>query len=132
MLQKIYLFISLITLLRVQQAEGQKVLPADNLSIRFTVLRTSLQLLDSNRVSPSRNMIQVEMSDTVKIQLKALPKTVWMDWLQNKSTDWAANLILYDLYQKDAFLYWNIIKKRSDWMLAAKEDDLAYWSNTLK
>jgi hypothetical protein len=77
-------------------------------------------------------MIQVELSETGKRQLKTLPKTVWITWLQNKSTDWAANLILYDLYQKDAFLYWSLIKKRSAWILAVKEDDLTHWSNTLK
>jgi hypothetical protein len=55
----------------------------------------------------------------------------WINLLNNNKTDWAANLILYYLFDKDAFLL-----ARSDnrelWIKNLKEDDLKYWRNNLK
>ena len=129
---KYNLTILLLTFLLCQRVNSQKNIPVDNISIRFTVLRTSLQLLDSNRISPSRYLINVKLSESEKKHLKAFPKTFWIKCLQSSSTDWAANLILYDLYEKDALLYWNMIKSRSDWIIANKNDDFDYWSIRLK
>lgn len=130
--QKFYLNLLLIALLSNHLVKGQNTLPINNITAKFTVLRTSLQLLDSTRISPPRYMIDVKLSESEKKQLKALSKSFWIDCLQNTKTDWAANLLLYDLYEKDAIFYWNKIKTRSDWILIGKIEDLAYWSNKLK
>jgi hypothetical protein len=53
----------------------------------------------------------------------------WLERLRNENSDWATNLILYYLYDKDAsqLIIFNVRKK---W-LRIKEDDIKYWKKFL-
>ncbi|MFY8181210.1 MAG: hypothetical protein ACOVLG_05490 [Flavobacterium sp.] len=49
-----------------------------------------------------------------------------MSLLKNKRTDWNTNLILYQIYNKDASLFINM-KNRKDWIKFAKLEDIEFW-----
>ena len=51
--------------------------------------------------------------------------------LNDKKTDFAANLLLYQLYEREAIvlLHYN---NAPEWRQAMKENDLHYWQQTLK
>lgn len=46
--------------------------------------------------------------------------------LKNKRTDWNTNLILYQIYNKDASLFINM-KSRKDWIKFSKFEDIVFW-----
>ena len=63
--------------------------------------------------------------------IKHISKRQWLSMLNDKKTDFAANLLLYQLYEREAIMFLQI-KDASDWRLAMKDDDLYYWRRTLK
>lgn len=60
-----------------------------------------------------------------------ISKTQWLNMLGSERTDFAANLLLYRLYEREAIvlLHYN---NAPEWRQAMKEDDLHYWQQTLK
>ena len=62
---------------------------------------------------------------------KHISKRQWLSMLNDKKTDFAANLLLYRLYAREAILFLDV-KDASDWRLSLKDDDLYYWRRTLK
>lgn len=63
--------------------------------------------------------------------IKHISKRQWLSMLNDKKTDFAANLLLYRLYAREAILFLDV-KDASDWRLSLKDDDLYYWRRTLK
>ena len=63
--------------------------------------------------------------------IKRISKRQWLSMLNDKKTDFAANLLLYQLYERDAVVFF-YIKDAPDWRLSFKDDDLNYWRHTLK
>ena len=54
----------------------------------------------------------------------------WLSLLNDETTDYAANILLYYIYNREAIalLYNRSIK---DWRDGMKEDDILYWDKTL-
>lgn len=89
-------------------------------------------LLDNVNM-PSQYIIRVELRKSQRDEVGKLKKNDWILILNNKNTDWAANLILYDICKRDATLiYSSAWKSRSDWILLFKNDDITYWEKFLK
>jgi hypothetical protein len=62
----------------------------------------------------------------------------WNDWnflLNSDSTDYAANLILYDIHNKDALIMTQIMSQTNRiefWRKYRKNEDLKFWENDIR
>jgi hypothetical protein len=98
----------------------------NNKSFEYTLLRTMSKLLDSTNIELSKTVVITQLSDSIKKKLAKIKGQDWIKLLLNESTDWAANLYLYELYKRDGS-YFQIIKSKKDWRKCCKEDDIDYW-----
>jgi hypothetical protein len=129
---KLFYIISFI-FLTLGTAKGQgKTKFIDNSYIRFEILRQSLQMIDTNTIIPSKYFIRVDLTNKQRRLLKYFSKEDWIKLLKDSKSDWAANLILYDITKKDALLFNTVLKTRNDWKTSAKEKDINYWKQHLK
>lgn len=66
--------------------------------------------------------------DSIIVRMK---RREWLSLLNDETTDYAANILLYYIYNRDAIvlLYNRSIK---DWRDGMKEDDILYWEKRLK
>ena len=67
--------------------------------------------------------------DFLEKELNDISKDKWLYLLQNEKTDYAANLLLYNLYQKGAILFYN--QDKFYWRSCCKSDDINYWKQFL-
>lgn len=103
-----------------------------NDSIKFRYGFRTPSLFDKHPV-PSYYVIHVTINKEQRIAAKGVNRECWIRLLKDKSTDWAANLILYDLYQKDATDFRILdLKSRDDWVLEIRQRDISYWTKYLK
>jgi hypothetical protein len=103
-----------------------------NDSLSFVVLRKSGELLDNGGYKPISYSIRVKISKEQREICKQISNDQWLGLLQDEKTDWAANLILYDLFEKDALTYLNTYKSRSVWIkLGQRDADIKYWKERL-
>jgi len=113
-----------------------------NTENEFCVLK-NLSFIDNNKIKYSiyqiiRNddtcmpysvigfNIVVDFSHNERDIVEKLNRECWIKLLNNRNTDWAANLILYDLHKKDAFALMNK-GTRKLWLKYLKPRDLIYW-----
>ena len=75
--------------------------------------------------------VRISLSAKEDSIIKHISKRQWLSMLNDKKTDFAANLLLYQLYEREAIMFLQI-KDASDWRLSLKDDDLYYWRRTLK
>jgi hypothetical protein len=120
------LFLLIVNVSIGQKNPGNKYI--NNKTIAFRIFTTSLDAQSRDSVIPSQNVIKVNLSDEVKLKLKKNSAEEWLELLNNKNTDWAANLILYELYEKDATKFM-VITSRKKWESKYKSIDTHYWSN---
>ncbi len=126
--------IIIIFLLYSLVSKGQDstcIIKLSNAKITFTLLRYGM---DFTETTPPKAEVVIKTSvksTALWKQLKVLSPSQWQCLLDNPKTDWAANLILYQLYEKDAILY-KKIKNRNDWLKTKKDEDIAYWKKKLK
>jgi hypothetical protein len=100
-----------------------------NDSIVYKVIRISSKPFE---VPPKPAKYIIEIVDLSSDQHELIKSLKYMDWiclLSNNSTDWAANLILYSIFEKDAIVLSNL--NPECWRANAKMDDLEYWRNML-
>ena len=66
--------------------------------------------------------------DSIIVRMK---RREWLSLLNDETTDYAANILLYYIYNRDAIV---LLHNRSirDWRAAMKEDDILYWEQKLK
>jgi hypothetical protein len=103
-----------------------------NDSVKYKVLRKGSVIISEKLVEPVSYYIYVDISNLLREEYKKITKTKWLELLGNEKTDWAANLILYDLYRKDAITFSNNMKKREDWVLSKQKNrDIKYWKSNL-
>lgn len=67
----------------------------------------------------------VKLSADEDSLIRTIKKEQWMQLLQNSATDYAANALLYSLYNRDAIV---LLAHRDieDWRMSMKEDDINY------
>lgn len=113
-------------------AYAQKIDKIINLSeTKFEILKSSTEVFDDTNKSPSFLYLKVELPRNVKDIFCKLSKATIIQLLRDSVTDWSTNLLLYEKYKKDAYLFSEIIHTRRDW-LPIKEKEIAYWKQTLK
>ena len=101
-----------------------------NEEVSFSVFRYGMDF--TAKTKPKSNMvIETNIKDVVLWKrIKSLPTEQWLCLLNNPKSDWVANLILYQLYEKEAILF-SQIKKREDWIGFRRDEDIAYWKTFL-
>ena len=75
--------------------------------------------------------VKVKLSAKQESLIAKLKKKEWIHMLNDETTDYAANILLYYIYKRDAIvlLYNRDIRKWRDGM---KSDDILYWNHILK
>ncbi len=80
----------------------------------------------------SRSTVKVTSLDSLDwAALKLIKKEEWIALLNNANFDWAANLILYALNERNGYSF-KKINSREQWLGRLKKEDIAYWKNNLK
>ncbi len=59
--------------------------------------------------------------------LRSMYSDNWLSLLNNEKTDWAANIVLYYLYQRDAFEL-SKYENPNKWRKFMKQRDVKYWN----
>ena len=96
-----------------------------NFSIKKVACDTCFPIFDvgyrvSVKLTPKQDSIIVRMK-----------RREWLSLLNDETTDYAANILLYYIYNRDAIV---LLYNRSirEWRAAMKEDDILYWEKRLK
>ena len=101
----------------------------DNRTIKYNIT-----LVACDTCAPIHDIgyrVRISLSAKEDSIIKHITKRQWLSMLNDKKTDFAANLLLYRLYARDAIVLLHI-KDAPDWRLSLKDDDLYYWRRTLK
>ena len=110
----------------------------DNKSIEYDFARITLR----DKVFPLRNYpgfyIRVRLTEEQYEVVLNLNKQTWLNLLNSPNNDFAANLILYNIYNKDGVtLYvWTFREGKENslcerWQNYLKDEDLDYWEKHL-
>ena len=113
------LILSVITCLNINFVSGQ-IKEKDFLlsNIKFEVYRNSL--MTRPRPKLPGLFLETKLSQDIKDNFNKLSKATVMRLLADTATDWATNLLLYEKYNRDAFLFTTVIKTRKDWLPVKK------------
>ncbi len=102
-----------------------------NEDLKFTIWYISPVFNDSEIIVEPNIVIHVSLPQSIKRQLVNISRKEWISLLENKKSDWAANLILYEIYEKNALLF-EYVKKRENWVGVHQREDIEYWKQKLK
>lgn len=75
--------------------------------------------------------VRIKLSNKEDSIIKTIKRETWLSLLQDSTTDYATNALLYGLYDRDAIV---LLCHRdiNDWRLSMKENDLIYWKKHIK
>jgi hypothetical protein len=93
-------------------------------------IQHSIVLMSCDTCVPIRNIgyrVIVQLSKKEKETIKKITPGTWTELLNKNKSDWAANLILYSLYDKNAILLSRNDSKET-WEIYLKEEDLKFWN----
>lgn len=74
--------------------------------------------------------ITVDISEKEEEIARQLSYNTWITLLNDPKKDWAANLVLYYIFNKDAVPLYHI-KNRRHWIKYVKNEDLRFWQEQL-
>lgn len=120
-----------------QRANDENNKSKESLSASFInneELKYSIKKVACDTCFPIRDIgyrVRVHLSSKQDSAIRNMSKVQWMSKLHDCNTDFAANILLYYLYDRDAFiLLYN--SEIQDWRKAMKEDDIHYWEKVVK
>ena len=131
-----------ILLLSISSCNAQRTNDENNKSkeslnasfIKNEELKFSIKKVACDTCFPIRDIgyrVMVHLSSKQDSVIRNMSKVQWMLKLHDCDTDFAANILLYYLYDRDAFvLLYN--SEIQDWRRAMKEDDIHYWEKVVK
>lgn len=131
-----------ILLLSISSCNAQRTNDENNKSkeslnasfIKNEELKFSIKKVACDTCFPIRDIgyrVRVYLSSKQDSVIRNMSKVQWMLKLHDCDTDFAANILLYYLYDRDAFvLLYN--SEIQDWRRAMKEDDIHYWEKVVK
>lgn len=105
-----------------------------NDTIRFDMLFTSYSVLDSV-YSPMKFHVLIDNQPQQFIldYYAQMDTSMIFSLLDDTNYDWAANLILYNIYDIDAHLFYTFdVKTREDWLGYFQDKDIAMWHDFFK
>lgn len=100
-----------------------------NDSIRYNIIYVSHSVLSKENDHTSKHYVSIRLSKQYRNFLLEKDSSFWFERLRNNDSDWATNLILYYLYDRDATPL-TVFKDRKKW-LKIKNDDIKYWHEFL-
>lgn len=132
----ISLFICLFAAYGCAQDNGKtKTEPTPPASfIKNKKIRYSIVMMACDTCAPIRNLgyrVVVELDQKEQDLVKGIKPETWLDLLKMDSADFAANLILYQIHGKDAFLLYQNNSKEL-WRKYLKAKDMIFWTKELK
>ncbi len=92
-------------------------------------IKYEIVLVACDTCVPIRNIgyrINLVMTARQKAIIEKINDETWLKLLENPSKDFAADIILYSLYKKDAIIFFEY-KDVYDWKRARKQKDARYW-----
>lgn len=97
-------------------------------------VKHSIVMLSCDTCAPITNTgfrVVVNLSKNEIVKVKKITTERWLQLLNDDKSDYLANLILYELYNKSAirFLQIDNVKK---WRKYMKKEDLKYWESHLQ
>jgi hypothetical protein len=114
--------------------KNKKELANDISFINNEKIKYSIVLKSCDTCVPISNIgyrVLVELNEKEDLIVKKLKKESWVSLLNDDKSDWAANLLLYYLHDKNAIIF-----RRKEavemWHSYFKKEDLDYWHKTLK
>ena len=97
--------------------------------IKNEKFKYSIILMSCDTCVPISNIgyrVKVQLSKKEEETVRKITFDTWKELLNNHNSDWAANLILYSIYDKDAFLL-SKNDKRDLWVKYLKKEDFLFW-----
>jgi hypothetical protein len=133
MTRKIYLIISVLLLCFGCYAQNNNPKP-ENRKMKYSFIyndkiKYSIVLMTCDTCVPITNIgyrVKVQLNTKEENIVHKISYNTWEELLNDSNRDWAANLILYYLYNKDAFL----LSRNNDkelWSKYLKSDDIQFW-----
>lgn len=101
----------------------------NNNKIKYSIVLTSC-----DTCIPITNIgyrVKVQLTKKEEIFVRKISSSTWDTLLNNINSDWAANLILYHIYDKDALLLSRNNNKEL-WTKYLKNDDISFWRQKLQ
>lgn len=100
----------------------------------FEVVKVgTAKIIDSNKIELPRNSVIVKSSDVdallSKVRKSKLIKSL-IPLLNDSNKDWYANVLLYQITERDATPFM-VIEDRETWVMRNREKDIEYWNNYL-
>lgn len=102
----------------------------DNSTFKYTWRKTNLKVTDSG-IQISKYLI---ITDYNRKQLNHLSKVNIEDWilmLNDSTSDWATNLFLYSVFERDATQLVDIPEPLLFWRNCCKTEDIYFWKDYL-
>jgi hypothetical protein len=128
---KTFLIASFLSTGSFVQIFAQNALPLSNEKVKYEIILVTPRTIGNDAI-PSRYLIQVDLADATKKHYKTVRKEQWIRWLKDDTSDWATNLLLYSLYERDAIAFQVYIRDRKTWLGKLKTEDIEYWGSFLK
>lgn len=121
------MFMLLFFIMGTASAQADKIFDhINNRTVSFDVRCVGAKIKNGIAI-PAKYFVIVKKQENDTLFLKGLTANDWMAALADPSTDWAANLLLYDIYNKSNLLYYTTIDSRERWISTNRKKDLAYW-----
>lgn len=100
----------------------------NNKTLSYKIIKTPVTLLDSNKTQFPQTFIQLSLTKDEESEMHKLTSKDWRMLLSNNKSDWAANICLYHIFNKDASNF-DIFKTEQEWRKFYKKDDVLFWEN---
>jgi len=122
----VFLFLVVSNKLLSQKSTGDNFLRNDGIKYEIAIVSRSIL---HNR--PSMNYIIIDMPKKTKKFFLRQNFEYWKAKLTDTTSDWAANLVLYFIYERDAM---NIKHLKNDINLwrSTKENQISFWKEFLR
>jgi hypothetical protein len=101
-----------------------------NSSLKYDVLLQTRSLVTKKNPPGATYHVVIDMPRDIRKKLLRKKFDFWQSKLDSDSTDWASNLVLYYLYDRDAIAVTVVKDDRRKW-LSIKEREIKYWKDFL-
>ena len=104
----------------------------NNNNIKYGALKVGARFVDSGKFEPSRIYILIDLTSSVRSAITKFSYEEWMKLLNDTTTDWAANLCLYNIFKRDAEVF-SLWKTRDEWVKFGnfRKNEIRYWRDNL-
>jgi hypothetical protein len=102
-------------------------------SIENNKIKYSIVLMACDTCVPISNAgyrVIVDLTSQIRNKIDKTTCQDWMALLNDKKSDWAANLVLYSIYKRNALIL-SRNNSRELWVKSLKKDDLRFWRDKL-